>query len=170
MTKEVLFIDTEYIKNNSIINDNVDNELIIPFITLAQDKYIETLIGTRLFRKLEDDISGDTVSGIYKTILNNYIARTLKEWVIYEAMPFLNFKITNKSILKKDGDNSESADLSELRYLRNGIRDSAEYYSERLRRYLIENQSSIKEYPDQLSGVDKIHPESNNIFQGLYLG
>lgn|SRR3990167_10552261 len=169
MSKEVGFISVEYIKSNSIVSKNIDNDIIEPFIISSQDKYIERAIGTKLFRKLEDDISASTVTGIYKTILDDYVAKCLKEFVIYEAFPFLNYKVTNKSVMRKEGDNSTSSELDELIYLRNGILDTANYYLERLKAYLYENQSSLPEFPEQDSGIDKLYPKNRRIYHGIYL-
>lgn len=170
MANEVYFISTDYLKNNTVIQNNIDNKVLFQWIILSQDKYIEPILGTKLFRKLENDITGSSVSGIYKTILDDYIQRCLKEWVLYESLPFINYKLTNKSVMRKEGEDSISAELNEIRYLRNGVRDSAEYYSQRLIDYLIENQSSIVEYPNTDSGVDQIQGQQSKYFSGIDLG
>lgn len=165
----VLFITTQYLKDNTVINDNLDSELLEPFIVQSQDKYIEPILGTDLYNKLKSDITGSSVSGVYKTLLDEYVQKTLIHWALYEAMPFLNYKLTNKAVSKKDSDNSEPADLDEVKYLRQGIRDTAEYFSQRITDYLCANSTSFPEYTSN-NDLDDIRPNSTSYFSGLYLG
>ena len=44
----VLFISEKYVKDNSYIDNNVDDKLLTPLIILAQDKHILPVTGTSL--------------------------------------------------------------------------------------------------------------------------
>jgi hypothetical protein len=168
MAKDILFLNVEYIRENSMINGNVDNKIIEPFIKKCQDKYIEPILGTDLLQKLKNDISGNTVTGNYKILLDEYVQKCLVEWVIYEGLPFFNYKITNKAVSKKDSDNSSPSDLDEIKYLRNNVRDTSEYYSQRITDYLCANQSDFPEYTSN-NDSDDIRPNKTSYFGGIYL-
>lgn len=164
-----IFITTKYLADNSVINKNVDTEVILPFIIKSQLNRIKPLLGTALSDKLENDVSGKTLTGNYKILMDEYIRPTLVEWVIYDSMPFINFKFTNKGIIRKTGENSETSELNEIRFLRNVVRDSAESLSQGLIKYLKSNTTLFPEYVNPGSSIDTIVPISSNFFSGLYL-
>jgi len=170
MAKDILFISTNYMKQNSVINDNVDDQYLIPNIVKAQDLYLEPILGTDLYQKLRSDITAGSVTGAYKTLVDNHVQKTVREWALYEATISLNYKYTNKSISLKSSDNSAPAENSEIVYLREQIRNTAEYYSERMTKYLCANESSFPEYRSNADS-DDIRPNSasDNFFNGLSL-
>lgn len=45
----VLFISESYLKNNSLIDDNVDQRIILPSIITAQDMRSHPILGTPLY-------------------------------------------------------------------------------------------------------------------------
>jgi ABC-type iron transport system FetAB ATPase subunit len=167
---DILFISTDYMKQNSVINDNVDDELIIPSIIKSQDLYIEPILGTDLMNRLKTDISGTSgqVAGLYKTLLDEYVQKTVREWATYEATINLNYKYTNKSVALKSSDNSTPSTIEEIIYLREQIRNTAEYYSQRITAYLCANSSLFPEYTSN-NDSDDIRPNSSSYFNGLYL-
>jgi len=170
-TNNILFLSTQYLKDNTVINNNVDNELLEPFILQAQNKHIESVIGTGLFNDIKTNIQNNTISGDTQSLLDDYIQPCLKEWVLYEALPFINYKLTNKSVGTKSSDNSAPAELGEVQYLRKNVRDTAEYMSQRLINYL-KTQSNAGLFPlYQNAGntIDTIRPNSSSYFNGVYL-
>ena len=60
-TNKVLLITADYYKRNSVVNLNVDSELIHPQIIKAQNLNIERALGTNLFDVLLSEVSGGTV-------------------------------------------------------------------------------------------------------------
>ena len=46
----VLFVSETYIKNNSVIDENVDMRLILPAIRDAQELRIHPILGTPLYK------------------------------------------------------------------------------------------------------------------------
>ena len=51
----VLFISEETIKNSTTINGNVDVEMLLPYIKVAQDIHVQQVLGTDLYDKLQVD-------------------------------------------------------------------------------------------------------------------
>lgn len=168
MANDILFISTDYLKQNSVINDNVDDELLIPSIVKSQDLYIERILGTDLMNKLKSDITGGSVTGNYKILLDDYVQKTVREWATYEATISLNWKYTNKAISQKSSENSEPSAVSDITYLREQIRNTAEYYGSRLTAYLCANSSLFPEYTSN-NDDDDIRPTHDNFFNGMYI-
>lgn len=166
----VIFIGEDYIKKTSYIDENVDVKLLRNSILETQDFRIEPIVGTGLYNELKDQVDSGTKTALNNTLLNTYLAPALKYWVLIDASLILNYKIMNKSIVKRTSDNTEQLDLSELDRLMNHFKIRAEFYSEKATKYLIENEASYPLYNDAGDGFDTVHPYRNNYTQGLYLG
>ena len=168
-TNKTLFVTADYIRDNTVIQGNVSTELIEPFIVTAQNVRIESIIGTGLFNDLITNIIANTITGNNKILLDDYIQPCLKEWVVYAALPFINYKLTNKAVSTKDSENSTSAELSEVIYLRTDVRNTAEYMSQRVTDYLKANPTLFPLYQNSGTGCDTIRPNSSNYFNGIFL-
>lgn len=167
-TNKVLFLSVDYLRDNTVINGNVDSEILEPFILLAQNVHIETIVGTKLYNNIIDEIIADNLSADNQDLLDNYLQPALLQWSLYESLPFINYKLTNKAISTKNSDNSDAVELDELHYLRTTVRDVAEYMSERATKFLKTNEST---YPLYLLNTecDEIRPNKTNYFSGIVL-
>lgn len=168
-TNSTLFITIDYLRDNTVINGNVDSELLEPFIVAAQNVRIESIIGTGLFNDIITNINADTITGDNKILLDDYIQPCLIQWVVYEALPFINYKLTNKAVSTKQSDDSNSSALNEIQYLRDNIRNTAEYMSQRVTDYLRANPTLFPLYQNAGTDCDTIRPNSTNYFNGIFL-
>jgi hypothetical protein len=166
------FITFEYLVKWTQIDENVDPNIVEPSILQAQDINIQTVIGNTLYVRLMNDIiTTGTTTGYYLTLLVDYIQPAQAQWTIYHALPYLNYRFTNKSVAEKNSDNSTVAPLETVQYLRNTVRDNAEFLSTRIREYIINNQTQFPEYfsPNN-QNLLSIKPSINQYFGGVYLG
>ena len=60
--QHTLYISTDRLKKDSAIGGSVDDNILLPYILMAQDRYILPVIGTDLKNKLNSDIQGNTLS------------------------------------------------------------------------------------------------------------
>ena len=142
----VLFISEEKLKDSTAINLNVDVNLLLPYVRQAQKLYVETKLGTDLTQKLKNEIIAGTLAGDYKTLVDEYIGDMLPNWAFYHAIPFLRFKIENGNIYSKTSETGTALSTDEAQHLREEVRNTAEYYTERLIEYVTNNISSFPEY------------------------
>jgi len=166
-TNKVLFLSVEYLRDNSIINANVDSVLLEPYIVMAQNIHIEAILGTKLFNSLVDNVASLSVDE--KLLIDDYIQPALIQWTMYEALPFINYKFTNKAVSTNSSDNADPVGLEEIHYLRTSIKDSAEYLSERVTKFLKANELTYPLYCDNGDTVDEIHPNKDNFTSGIVL-
>ena len=163
----VLFISENKIKDSTAIGGNVDNEFLLPYIKVAQKKYIETKLGTDLFVKLQNDITSGSLSGAYQTLVDDYIQDALVHWSFYESLPFLRYKVMNNNVVQKNAENSTPLTREEAQDLREEIRNTAEFYTERLIDYIKHNTASFPEYNTN-TGSD-VNPARNAFYSGMNL-
>lgn len=167
----VLFISEAKLKDSTAINLNVDVELLLPYVRQAQKLYVETKLGTDLTQKLKDLITAGTIGNVgneaYKTLVDDYIGDMLPNWAFYHAIPFLRFKIENGNIYSKTSETGNALSTEEAQHLREEVRNTAEYYTERLIDYVTNNTTSFPEYNTN-SGAD-VNPDQNAYYNGMNL-
>ena len=165
---KVKFISVTYLKENTTIEDNVDDNKLVPFIYKSQDTHIQQALGSAFYNHLKDAIINNTLNGDEDTLLRDYIQPCLSEFVLYEAMPFLNFKMTNKAVSQENSEFSTSSTLDDIKYLRQSVRDLAEFYLERLQKHLCDYSTLFPIYSNP--GTDENLESSNkSYFNGVYL-
>lgn len=167
----VLFISEAKLKDSTAINLNVDVNLLLPYVRQAQKLYVETKLGTDLTQKLKDLITAGTIGNVgneaYKSLVDDYIGDMLPNWAFYHAIPFLRFKIENGNIYSKTSETGNSLSTEEAQHLREEVRNTAEYYTERLIDYVTNNTTSFPEYNTN-SGSD-VNPDQNAYYNGMNL-
>lgn len=166
---QVNFISADLLKEKTPIEETVDSALLSNYIFKAQETRIHAYLGTDLYNEVKEAIINSNVTGDIKTLLYDYIRPALIEWSLYEAMPFISLKITNKTIGRGTADYLNEGNLDDLKYLRNSARDLAEFYGERLIAYLKANNQLFPNYLKN-SEIDKIRPQTKAFFGGVYLG
>ena len=167
MSNYVLFISEIKLKESTAINLNVDVNLLLPYVRQAQKLYVEPKLGTDLVDKLKNEITAGTLAGDYKTLVDDYIADMLPNWAFYHAVPFLRFKIENGNLYSKTSETGTALTTAEAQHLREEIRNTAEYYTERMIDYVKNNISSFPEYNTN-TGSD-VRPDSNAYYNGMNL-
>lgn len=161
-------LSTDYLLRRSMIDDNCDTKLLATFIVVAQDLHIQSILGENLYNSVMDKVAGQTIGGEYSVLLQNYIMPSHMWHTIYEAIPFLSFKITNKSIMQKTSPNDPIANSGDLNWLRNICKKNASFYDQRIREYIANNPSAFPEYWTTV-GIERIAPRRTSYFSGIGL-
>ena len=171
MANYILFISEAKLKDSTAINLNVDVDLLLPYVRQAQKLYVESKLGTKLTDKLKDLIKNGTLGNVgneaYKTLVDDYIGDMMPNWAFFMCIPFLRFKIENGNIYSKASETGTSLTTEEAQHLREEVRNTAEYYTERMIEYVRNNISSFPEY-NQNSGSD-VTPDPNAYYNGMNL-
>jgi len=167
----VLFISEAKLKDSTAINLNVDPEILLPYVLQAQRIYIETKLGTTLYEKLESLITAGTIGNVgneaYKTLVDEYIGDCLPSWAFHMCIPYLRFKTENGNIYSKTSETGNALSTEEAQHLREEVRNNAEYFTERMIKYITNNITLFPEYNNN-SGAD-ISPDQNAYYNGMNL-
>ena len=166
--QHTLYISSTRIKKDTALGGSVDDNLIMPYILLAQDMYILPILGTDLDTKLKADIQAGSLAGDYKTLVEDYLQKSLVQFAFAELLPFLRLRmVNNAAVVMGATDQSSSASYDELRPLMDRAKDAAEFYRQRMIDYLRNNTSSFPEYSSN-SGAD-LDPTTRNYYAGMNL-
>ena len=167
----VLFISELKLKDSTAINLNVDPEILLPYVLQAQRIYIETKLGTTLYEKLESLITAGTIGNVgnepYKTLVDEYIGDCLPSWAFHMCIPYLRFKTENGNIYSKTSETGTALSTEEAQHLREEVRNNAEYFTERMIKFITNNLTDFPEYSTN-SGAD-ISPDRNAFYNNMNL-
>jgi len=166
-TLKVKFISTIYLKENTTIEDNVDDNKLVPFIYASQDTHIQQSLGSTFYNRLKSGIVNNDLNTDEEDILRDYIQPCLAQWAFYEVYPFLNYKATNKAVSKENSEWSQASELDEIKYMRNSIRDLAEFYLKRLNTFLCDYSTLFPEY-ESPDSKENLNQNSKSYFSGVY--
>jgi hypothetical protein len=172
MSKNILFISVDTIKDRTGLHFNVDPKLVFPDILFAQDAYILPVLGTALYNKLQTGIECKDLSCDDELLLDEYITPCLVYQVMAELPMALSFQFYNKGVVRKTGEGQSEPSASELTDVANRYQARAEFYRQRLMKYLKEQSSQNKfpEYNNPGTGVDTIVPDSETYTTQVWLG
>ncbi len=146
MATNVLFISEGRLKAITAIDDNVEPDDLVPYVVQAQDIYIQDILGTTMYNSLKTAVSASTLTDAETVLIDNYIAPTAANYALYLALPTLNYKIKNKSVLNPSSEESDNTTLDEIKYLRQSVEDTAQFYAQRTIEYLNANDTEFPDY------------------------
>ena len=128
------------------LNNSVDTELIKNCIRTAQDYRLQSIIGTVLYEKLLTDVDNNTLTGAYKTLVDDYLQDFLLYAAYYETLEEIFLRPRNNGLIKPNGgENSDPIDKNLYDTKRQSVDNKMTYYAERLTNYIIENQTELPE-------------------------
>jgi hypothetical protein len=166
--QHTLYISSTRLKKDSAIGGSVSDDLIMPYILLAQDMSILPILGTDLDAKLKAEIQAGTLAGVYKTLVETYIQPALVQFAFVSLLPYLRLRFVNNAVVVMGAtDQSSSATYDDLKPVMDTATDAAEFYRQRMISYLQNNTSSFPEYSSN-TGAD-LDPTTRNYYAGINL-
>ena len=165
----VLFISEQRLKATTAIHGNVDPQDLLPAVIASQDIYVQSLVGATFYQGLKTRVAAGTESNEERLLINEYIAPMLANYALYMAMPTLAYKIFNKSVSQPTSEESQPATLEQIKYVRDSILNTAEFYRERALEFLCNNDNDYPEYlnPDTDDGMAP--DKSSDYYSGIVI-
>ena len=128
------------------LNDSVDTSLLKNAVREAQDIMLQRIIGTPLYKSILNKIDTSTLTGVYLTLVNDYIQDFLLYAAYYEALEAIYIRPRNNGLLTPTGgENSIETDRSLFNVKRQNVLNKMEFYADKLSAYLAEEQNLYPE-------------------------
>lgn len=162
-----LFITPTDLKQNSLIDGNVDVDKFIQFIKISQQIHIQNYLGTKLYDKISNDILTDSLTGDYLTLVTDYVKDMLIHYAMVDYLPFAAYQVANGGVFKHISENSESVTKSEVDTLVEKHRQFAQFYTRRFIDYMSFNNTLYPEY--NTTTDDDMYPDKEANFTGWVL-
>lgn len=167
MAESLLITRNDLVKFTSL-NANVDTDKFIQYIKIAQDLHIQNYTGSDLLNKIKTDISNDTLTGDYLSLVTDYLKPMIIHWAMVEYLPFAAYTIANKGIFKHSSENASNANKDEIDFLIEKERNIAQFYTERFVEYMSFNASA--KFPEYYTNNNEdMYPDKDANFEGWVL-
>lgn len=152
-----LLVSQTYLKEQSLISDNVDFKILTPVIRIVQFVEIQQLLGTNLYDKILTDVAANTLAGVYKTLVDDYVLPAMTYYIMAKAPYSLQFRYVNRGVVKKTGSDSTPISETEFSKLVDEWRNVAQAFGEMMVKHIQYNSSSFPEYTTN-NGVNELTP------------
>ena len=162
----LLFITPQELTETTIIGGNVDIDKYQMNIENVMITVIEPLLGTELYDKIVDDITNDTLTGLYETMFNDYVKPITKNQACAEYVTVSGFMITNGGAFKHAPENAEIMGSEEKELISTIYSSKADTYISRFEKWICKNP--LPEYKTSQDEVNASKSVTN--VAGWYFG
>lgn len=147
---QTFLISEAVVREYTGVDNNLDTALIKNGIREAQDIELQRIIGTLLYDKIISLVSGGTITDSensnYKTLLDDYIQNFLIYASYFYILDDIYIRSRNNGLIQPTGgDNSEGIDRSLYNMKRSSTKNKMEFYAQKLRDYIIEEEALFPE-------------------------
>jgi len=160
---QVYFISETKLKDYTNISQNVDSGSLKQAIRTAQLINLQETLGTSLYNKLVELVdTGDiSLSGNsnYKTLLDDYVVDVVIQFSLFYALDDFIYKFMNVGLVQGFSEQGSSLDINTFKMIKNGAKDRAEWFDNRLREHLFNNDNLYPAY--ETSTTDGTLPGAN---------
>ncbi len=165
-----ILITPETVKERSAVHSNVDNKLILPEIYAMQSLYIMPLLGSKLYKKILEDIKSNSLEGKYKELHESYLIDIMTNYVVSELYDVMNYQFWNTGVKTNTQQETSTPNYSEITGLKTKHKIRAEFFADQCRRYLKQYASEF--FPEYLDAqeVSGLAPDIKSYSCPIYLG
>lgn len=134
MTKTVLMISLKTLKDEYLIDDNLDDKYIIPVITKGQLFIVKPLLGNLKYDQLINDIYNNTTSSDDEILIKDYIQPVLAYYILSEVVYSTAYKMKNNPDYQNNPSASER--FNELIRVSKHYLNDSNHFEQILRDYI----------------------------------
>lgn len=136
---ESTLITTVDLKKLTAISENMDVELLQPFLLISQQLYVAPILGTALYEDIVTRYDNQTLTGDTWTLFEDYILPTIAYGAWFAAAPFLNYKTQRAGIQTLSSPDNTPVTVEELSLYVARCETLMKFYQDRLNDYLVED-------------------------------
>jgi hypothetical protein len=160
-----LYTSPQTLKRDTALGTSVDEDLLRPYIRIAQDRWILPALGTKLDEHLKSHIDAGTLIGNNLILVRDYIQPSLVQLAFCEVAFVVRLRFSNNSVTVADSEQGASAQASDIKLVTDRAQQIGLFYRERLMDYLCDNTALFPSY-NQNTGSD-LSPNRDNYFGGI---
>ena len=165
----ILIVSPAFVKENTILNYNVDDGYLKPLIDSIQNTFVRPILGSALFDEILTQIRDNSVSVLNETLIKEYLRDALKWEVCHKYTRIGTYKLNNKGAGTHSGDNFSPLGQQELNTAKTIFKDSADFYRRKLKLYLKANEDSYPLYKTPPTGDDVVRPEIDTQWRSQFI-
>lgn len=173
MSRKILFITPQTIKERTGLHANVDEKLVNPEILTSQDINILPALGTGLYERLQDGVENNNLTVKEQELIDKYITPALVYFVLSELPMGISYQFYNKGLIRKTGTDQTEPNIQDIIDVSNRYKARAEFYLRRMILWVKETASKGVHFPQYINpgtGLDIIVPDTTAYTTSVYLG
>jgi hypothetical protein len=163
----VLLVSEQRMKQWTSLDNNIRIDVLTPSIIQAQDLYIQDTLGTPFYKRLKEGVIANDLTANESAFLKDLVGPCLIQYALYLLLPSLKYKMVEKGILNGTSEETQSTTLDEMKYLREGALDTAQFYNQRMLEYLKDNPGMFALYTNPTANDGMYPNKANTYFSGL---
>ena len=138
---ETTLVTVPDLKNFTSIGDNVDPDLLFPHLLIAQQLYLQPVLGDALYNNIVSRYDNQQLTGATGTLYTEYIISALAYSAWFSVAPFLNYKTMRTGIAVQSTDVLIPVSPEEFSIYNSRVENFKTYFLNRLEDYLIDNST-----------------------------
>ncbi len=155
-------------KLHSPVTPATDITEFIPYICIAQELYIEPVLGDGMMNELKKQITDNNLTTANSDLIVR-LAPALSFYAVYQALPFHWAAIVNKGVTIRESENSKGVDIKDIAQLRRWILNDADILRNQLIDFLHRHKDDYPLWKPQ-HGCDISRPSTGSDKQGFDSG
>lgn len=162
-------ISQDYIKQKSVIDNNVDFSKLAPIIELVQEVYMRPALGSDLYDQIiTQSTPSSSLTAANQYLMDNFIQTIMVYYLQSRAALSVHYRFTNKGIVTRTAADENGIDAVNLKMYMQEWKTDAETMVQRMKDYIIAHPS---DYPAFFTnnGIDRIIPNYNSFNIDMYL-
>lgn len=171
---QVYFISETKLKDYTNISQNVDSGSLKQAIRTAQLINLQETLGTSLYNKLVELVdTGDiSLSGNsnYRKLLDDYVVDVVIQFSLFYALDDFIYKFMNVGLVQGFSEQGSSLDINTFKMIKNGARDRAEWFDNRLREHLFHNYKLYPAYKKSTTDGTLPAAKTDGVISSIVLG
>lgn len=159
---DTTIINIEDIKKITSISNNIEVDMLEPFLFNSQEIYIRPLLGDAMYTAIIAEVGG--TGNTYTSLIEDYIQYALAYATYFTYIPFGHIKLQKKGLVLQTSENSTSASMEEFSMYTKRVESTMTFYLAKMKDYLDDNKITYLLY----TSSDQINPQnSSSIFLGF---
>ena len=142
----VLLVSEQRMVQWTSLDPNIRIDVLTPSILNAQSIYTQDSLGSRFYNRLIEGVKNNDLTADESMFLRDYVGPSLMQYALYLLLPNLKYKFVEKGILNGTSEETQPTSLQELQYLRETTLETAQFYDQRLKEFLIQNPAMFQPY------------------------
>lgn len=147
---KIFFISEKTIKENTIVPDNLQSQMLQQAITEAQEIYLQEIIGTKMYNHYTELIASGDISKPeyekYKFLLDEYLTPFLEYRVLTDLQIPLYSKNRNLGVVTTSDTNVNNVYFNDVQKIMQHYQNKAAFYATRISKYLCKHKNEFRDY------------------------
>ena len=144
-----LIIKPNDIPRLTALNGNIDIDSLTPYVFQAQTIDIKRILRPILYEKIVTDYASNSLTGVYKTMYDDYILLVLAYYSASYFISFGSYQIVNNGIMKMASEGGTAVDMKDVTFLSEKYKGLGVAFESQLYEYL--QTLDIPEYDNKIA-------------------